>query len=101
MKRKLAAAFLALCAIGFAAFADEYEDGPTVFAPGHILTNSLDALPFSSPRLFSLPPSPIVDTPPDSPATSTNFVGGENTIFTPPDTMGAVGPNHVMTMING
>src|SRR2546422_11633153 len=35
MKRKLAAAFLALCAIGFAAFADEYEDGPTVFAAGH------------------------------------------------------------------
>ena len=51
--------------------------------------------------MFSLPPSPVVETPPDSPGTSTNFVGGENTIWSPPDTMGAVGPNHVMVMING
>ena len=47
------------------------------------------------------PPSFPAALPPNSPAPSVNFQGlGDDNTSIPPDTMGAVGPNHVVTMLN-
>ena len=50
---------------------------------------------------FIGPSAPGTPTLPSSPAPTTNFQGlGDNNVLTPPDTDGAIGPNHVMTMLN-
>ncbi|HEY5232585.1 MAG TPA: immunoglobulin domain-containing protein [Verrucomicrobiae bacterium] len=50
---------------------------------------------------FIGPSAPGTPTLPSSPASTTNFQGlGDNSVLTPPDTDGAVGPNHVVTMLN-
>ncbi|HMJ63824.1 MAG TPA: hypothetical protein VK615_00625 [Candidatus Binatia bacterium] len=62
-----------------------------------IPTNVPTARPLGVP-----PPTPGgAPTAPDSPSTETNFLAVlDNVTLSPPDTMGAVGPNHVMTMLN-
>jgi hypothetical protein len=42
-----------------------------------------------------------VDAVPNSPSPATNFLAAPDTGFIPPDTMGAVGPNHLMVTLNG
>jgi len=49
-----------------------------------------------------MPALPFEPTIPDSPSLSTNFSGlDDNNTYTPPDTMGAVGTNRLMIMLNG
>src|SRR5438045_2336905 len=48
------------------------------------------------------PPSPVSVEIANSPTTATNFYGtSDDNLWFPPDTMGAVGPNHVVMMVNG
>ncbi len=72
--------------------------------PYNDLSNQLQ-VPTNAPTphvLIAPPPSPGgAPTPPDSPGTETNFLAVvDNLAAWPPDTHGAVGPNHVMTMLN-
>jgi hypothetical protein len=68
--------------------------------PFHYLTNNL-TIP-SSPRSWSFvdPPWPNQEPLPNSPATSTNFAASGFCEIIVPDTMGAVGTNRIMTMLN-
>lgn len=79
---------------------DADEASPTPF---NTITNEDMALPDGAipkppPYIFTAPGSPEI---PSSPAPSASFQAlGDNNTLTPPDTDGAVGPNHVMTMLN-
>jgi Immunoglobulin domain len=70
--------------------------------PYNSITNDIplptNAVPTELP---SPPPNPSPSTLPESPSPTTDFQGlGDSNTLTPPDTDGAVGPNHVVTMLN-
>jgi hypothetical protein len=95
---KIAAAVLIIIAVR-PLLADETNDSP----PFNYLTNNLP-IPSNAPRslTFMGPPPALFEEPlPNSPATSTNFLaaGYSGSIFVP-DTMGAVGTNRLMVMLN-
>ncbi|MFO0838491.1 MAG: hypothetical protein U1D55_08165 [Phycisphaerae bacterium] len=87
------------------AFVDSSARKPeaTPYMPGpapHVAAQSFilpgDQPPMPQPVLRGICPISALE-----PSLSTNFQGlGDNNTRIPPDTMGAVGPNHVMTMIN-
>src|SRR5437773_10738018 len=73
-----------------------------IFVPGAVRTNNLSSSNAPLGRIYLAPALPVSISSGDSPTLSTNFTGlDDNNTYSPPDTMGAVGPNHLMIMING
>ncbi|MCI0746036.1 MAG: immunoglobulin domain-containing protein [Verrucomicrobia subdivision 3 bacterium] len=94
MKAALAMSVLTLC---LACTAGHATNSPAYFAGNYLVapTNAKVG------RLFSSPPSPVAPPQADSPAPSLDFEAlGDNNTMWPPDTHGAVGPNHVMITLN-
>ncbi len=78
---------------------DTVDFPPLLDAPSPFPGPATNATLFGIPGSFPSPgPMPI---PPDSPAPCVSFAAlGDNLLVAPPDTDGAVGTNHVMTMLN-
>jgi hypothetical protein len=73
-----------------------------VAQPFNTITNSAD-VPTNAVVMeeITAPTPPFTPTLPNSPSPAVSFQGlGDANTSTPPDTDGAVGPNHVMTMLN-
>ena len=84
------------------AFAEDEEAAEAQATPYNVITNDVplpdDAVAYA-PEIFpGIGPGPSI---PSSPSPAVGFQGlGDNNTLTPPDTDGAVGPNHIMTMLN-
>ena len=79
---------------------DDSEDIPFQPIPERTInTNGATFLPDRS--MYPTPPG-WVYIPPESPGTTTNFQGltDNSSVMFPPDTHGAVGTNHIVTMVN-
>ncbi len=89
--------FIALRLISSVAVAQDIE------VPNGSYTNSITLDGGEAARDFRRPPPVPGDPPaiPDAPELSTNFSGTTNNRYMPPDTMGAVGTNRLMIMVNG
>ena len=73
-----------------------------IHVPATIRTNALSCSNCPAGNALLMPGLPFEPAIPDSPSLSTNFSGlDDNNTYTPPDTMGAVGTNRLMIMLNG